>query len=141
MLNREARFAAIALADADRLELVADGILVTEEVTVLRSPTGGTLMMRAIETAAGTVFNLGEVAVTEAEVLIRGERGYAMVQGFAPKHALAGAIIDAAAAAGVGDTEQIERVLEEAIDRKAEQDLADWRAVAPTRVSFDEIPQ
>lgn len=141
MLGRDERFEAIAVADPEQVERLADLILASHEVTVLRPPTGGAVMMRAIETASGSVFNVGEVAVTEAEVALGSERGYAMVMGFAPKHALAGAVIDAAAEAGVLRADELAAFVGDALKEQSLRTRREWAAVAPTRVSFDEIPQ
>ena len=97
-------------------------------------------MMRAIETAEGSVFNLGEVSITEAEVELEGERGYCMVMGYAPQKALAGAVLDAAAEANLL-FEDIERLLRNSIEAEQRRRTAEWDALAPTRVQFDEIPE
>jgi len=140
MLTREERFEALAVAEEDRMVAVADQILGSYAVTVLRPPASGAVMMRAIETAEGSVFNLGEVAVTEAEVEIRGERGYCMVMGYAPQKALAGAVLDAAAEAAIS-VEAIDALLGETLDAMNETRRAEWVSLAPTRVQFDEIPE
>ena len=139
MLTREERFEAIALSESGALVAVADRILASREVSILRPPQSGAVMMRAIETAEGSVFNLGEVSVTEAEVEIEGERGYAMVLGFAPEKALAGAVLDAAAEAGI-DTAAIDALLVNAVDTEQRRRHAEWQRLAQTRVQFDEIP-
>ena len=140
MFTREERFEALAIADEGRLVAAADDILAEHAVTVLRPPVSGAVMMRAIETAEGSIFNLGEVAVTEAEIELRGERGYCMVMGYAPQKALAGAVLDAAAEAHIAAAE-IEALLREAMDSQDAQQRADWELLAPTRVQFDEIPE
>jgi alpha-D-ribose 1-methylphosphonate 5-triphosphate synthase subunit PhnG len=139
MLTRDERFEAIALSESGALVAVADRILASREVSILRPPQSGAVMMRAIETAEGSVFNLGEVSVTEAEVEIEGERGYAMVLGFAPEKALAGAVLDAAAEAGI-DTGTIDALLVEAVATEQRRRQAEWQRLAQTRVQFDEIP-
>lgn len=140
MFSREERFEAFALASERDLVTLADHVLSAREVSVLRPPQSGAVMMRAIETAEGSVFNLGEVSVTEAEVELSGERGYAMVMGYAPEKALAGAVLDAAAEAGI-ESEAIAKLLEQAMRDEHERRAAEWQALAPTRVEFDEIPE
>lgn len=140
MLTREERFEALALAEESHMVSVADGILSSHEVTVLRPPVSGAVMMRAIETAEGSSFNLGEVSVTEAEVELEGERGYCMVMGYAPEKALAGAVIDAAAEANLS-VEEIENLLQHAFEAEARRRRSEWMLLAPTRVQFDEIPE
>lgn len=140
MLSREERFEALAIAQESHLVAAADRVLGEHPVTVLRPPVSGAVMMRAIETAEGSVFNLGEVAVTEAEVELAGERGYCMVLGYAPQKALAGAVLDAAAEARVA-VDVIEAPLRRALDEEARSRQSAWEELAPTRVQFDEIPE
>jgi len=139
-MDRNERFEAIALCDEDRLTVLADQVLSAgAAVTVLRGPLSGMLMMRARESTERSVFNLGEVTVTEAEVEIDGHTGYAMVMGLRPRKALAGAIVDAAAEARTM-TPEIEALLSEALALDASRRAARWQRVAGTRVEFDEIP-
>lgn len=140
MLNREDRFEALSLADEDGLVEIADRILANHHVTVLRPPVSGAVMMRAIETAEGSAFNLGEVSVTEAEVELGGERGYSMVMGYSPRKALAAAVLDAAAEANLA-IHEIDSVLQAAFRDEAERRGHEWAALSPTRVQFDEIPE
>ena len=140
MRTREERFEALAIADEPALVALADQILAAHSVTVLRPPVSGACMMRAIETAEGSVFNLGEVSITEAEVELEGERGYCMVMGYAPQKALAGAVLDAAAEANLLFAD-IERLLRNSIEAEQRRRTAEWEALAPTRVQFDEIPE
>jgi alpha-D-ribose 1-methylphosphonate 5-triphosphate synthase subunit PhnG len=139
MLTREQRFEAIAVADPAALVPAANALLAAHPVEVLRPPVGGSVMIRAIETAEGSPFNLGEVSVTEAEVELAGQRGYAMVMGFAPEHALAGAIIDAAMEARIDQAPALEALLIASIDSAAREQAAGWETLAPTLVTFDEI--
>jgi len=140
LLTREERFDALTAADTEALVAMADELLSTHEVTVLRAPAGAAVMMRAIETAEGSTFNLGEVSVTEAEVELAGERGYCMVLGFNPEKALAGAVLDAAAEGRLDSAGEIERLLLGALENRRLAQLAEWNRLAPTRVQFDEIP-
>lgn len=139
-MDRNARFEAIALCDEATLRTLAERVLGEVSVTVLRTPAPGMVMMRARERARVSLFNLGEVTVSEAEVEIDGHRGYAMTMGLAPARALAGAIVDAAAEALAGLRPEIEAVLAEALADAATRKAERWQRVAGTRVQFDEIP-
>jgi alpha-D-ribose 1-methylphosphonate 5-triphosphate synthase subunit PhnG len=139
-MDRNRRFEAIARCDETALRGLAERVLASAEVSVLRAPTPGMLMMRARERAHASLFNLGEVTVTEAEVEVAGHRGYAMTMGVTPAKALAGAIVDAGAEA-LGDLRPaIEAVLTRALADGAIQKAERWQRVADTRVQFDEIP-
>jgi alpha-D-ribose 1-methylphosphonate 5-triphosphate synthase subunit PhnG len=97
------------------------------------------VMLQARESVAGIRFNVGEVLVTEALVAIGAHQGYAMVQGMAREHALAGAICDAAIEAGHATASQIIATLHDADARAEQAHRAAWATVAGTRVSFDEM--
>lgn len=138
-MDREQRFEAIAVATAEMLTPLADAILVDATVRIIRGPTVGMVMLQARESVEGIRFNVGEVLVTEALVAIDGHQGYAMVQGMAREHALAGAICDAAVEAGHTESPRILAVLQDANERAEQEQRAQWAAVAGTRVSFDEM--
>lgn len=138
-MDREQRFEAIAAATAEMLAPLADAILTDTTVRIIRGPTVGMVMLQARESVEGIRFNVGEVLVTEALVTIDGQQGYAMVQGMAREHALAGAICDAAVEAGHAESARILAALRDADARAEQEHRAQWAAVAGTRVSFDEM--
>jgi alpha-D-ribose 1-methylphosphonate 5-triphosphate synthase subunit PhnG len=140
-MDRNQRFEAIAVCDEAVLARLAERALAGgAAVTVLREPTPGMVMMRARESARRSLFNLGEVAVTEAEVEIGPHRGYAMTMGLRPAKALAGAIVDAAAEADPALRPTIEAALREATAADEAGRAARRRRIVGTRVRFDEIP-
>ncbi len=138
-MDREQRFEAIAVATAAMLTPLADAILADTTVRIIRGPTVGMVMLQARESVEGIRFNVGEVLVTEALVAVDGHQGYAMVQGMAREHALAGAICDAAVEADHADATRILAVLRDANERAVQEYRAQWAAVAGTRVSFEEM--
>lgn len=141
---RNRRFETLAQADAVPLHTLAEAVLTDAAafpVTVVTHPRPGVLMLRLREPVRGTVFNAGEVLVTEAAVSLGGVPGYAMRLGREPETALAAAILDAAVAAGHPLSPQITALLGEQETAATERDAAEWRAVAPTRVSFEEMHQ
>jgi alpha-D-ribose 1-methylphosphonate 5-triphosphate synthase subunit PhnG len=140
-MEREQRCQAYACCDENALAVLAERVLsIGLDVVVLRPPTPGTVMVRLREPVARALFNLGEVTVTEAEVEIAGQRGYAMVMGRRPRQALAGAIVDAAYEALPELRSVIAAALAEALAERERQRAARWQRVALTRVQFDEIP-
>src|SRR5262245_18322581 len=93
--ERSAVLARVTAGDARRMAaIVTDGSL--GEGQIITPPTVGTVMARAMDSAGGDVFNLGEVVVSQARVSFGGHEGWAMVVGHEPEHALALAIVDAA---------------------------------------------
>jgi alpha-D-ribose 1-methylphosphonate 5-triphosphate synthase subunit PhnG len=121
-------------------EMAADAIdqllelAASEEIEIIRAPRSGLLMM-SCQDAFNCDFHLGEVLVTEAEVVCRGTRGYGMVPGEDARRALARA---AAEVICRGDNrvlkERLQRLVvteqEKLLERRAEQD----RLTARSRV-------
>ncbi len=141
---RNHRFEILAQADAGPLHTLAEAVLTDDAgfaVTVVTQPRPGVLMLRLREPVRGTVFNAGEVLVTEAAVSLGGVPGYAMRLGREPETALAAAILDAAVAAGHPLSPEITTLLGAQEAAAIERVAAAWRAVAPTRVSFEEMHQ
>lgn len=136
-MNRDKRFELIARADSERICEVAERILVDTTVEVIKKPSSGMIMMRFRDTAEKCVFNLGEVLVTEAEVKINEELGYAMVMGTDPEAALAGAILDAAVGSGHPLAPEIIDLLGREEVRRKEELQKTWSGVATTKVDFE----
>ncbi len=136
-MNRDKRFELIARANSERICEIAERILADTAVEVIKKPVGGMIMMRFRDTAEKCVFNLGEVLVTEAEVRIDEELGYAIVMGRDPEAALAGAILDAAVESGHPLTPEIIDLLRSEEARCKEELQKTWAEVATTKVDFE----
>ncbi|HJH27968.1 MAG TPA: phosphonate C-P lyase system protein PhnG [Methanophagales archaeon] len=135
-MNREKRFEIIAVSEKASICELAEEILQDTEVKILKEHTG-MIMARASDSVAGAVFNLGEVLVTEAEVEIGGEKGYAMVLGMEPEKARAGAILDAAVETNHPLKNKILETLEEERKKAEERKRKLWGMVKPTKVEFE----
>lgn len=118
---------------------MAEEILGLTSVDVIVPPRIGSLMMRHQEPVADSVFNLGEVLITEAMVGLGPHRGYAMRLGRELKPTLAAAIIDAAIEANHPLMPRIVSRLGELAGAARAEERAAWQAVAATRVAFDEM--
>jgi alpha-D-ribose 1-methylphosphonate 5-triphosphate synthase subunit PhnG len=138
-MERETRLEAIALADRETLEALADRVLETLEVEVARGPSIGLLMVRIEEPSEREQFNFTEVTVSEAEVTAQGQRGYAMVMGRQAEKALAGAILDLAFELEHPAAPDIEQILVGALAHEADRKAALVERVEPTRVQFEEM--
>ncbi|RZN38296.1 MAG: phosphonate C-P lyase system protein PhnG [Methanosarcinales archaeon] len=136
-MNRDKRFELIARADSERICEIAERILADTAVEVIKKPMGGMIMMRFRDTAEKCIFNLGEVLVTEAEVRINEELGYAMIIGKNPESALAGAILDAAVESGHPITPEIMDLLKSEELRINKELQKTWAKVATTKVDFE----
>jgi alpha-D-ribose 1-methylphosphonate 5-triphosphate synthase subunit PhnG len=141
--DRNHRFAVMAQAQGDLEPLLTLAERVLDEsgdtVTVLTPPRIGMVMLRLREPVDGTVYNAGEVLVTEARVTLDRHEGYAMRLGRAPGITLAAAVLDAAVEARHALAPDILAQLAALDDAERARQLGTWREVAPTRVVFDEM--
>src|SRR5262245_1893638 len=120
---------------------LAEEVLASSEIAVVTPPRIGTLMLRHQEPVADTLFNVGEVLMTEALVALGPHRGYAMRLGREVEATLAAAILDAAAEANHVLWPRIEALLAELVAHGEAEDASYRREVAATRVVFDEMSQ
>lgn len=138
-LSPERRFAALSVADGDDLAATAELVLaVAPSTTVVTGPRAGTMLVELTESVHDQAFHVGEVVVSEAEVTVDGQTGHGLVLGHDIERALAAAVCDAAAEAGllVSDIEALVTKTEERVGRA---DAARARRVAGTRVTMDVI--
>ena len=117
------------------------GLFAAEEITIIRPPRSGLIMMTATDSFSAD-FHLGEVLVTEAAVTIAGSEGFGMVIGEEPRKALARAAADALLRSGVPDglCEAVLECLERSHLRQAARLAGEATLTAATRVSFDLMP-
>ena len=138
--ERTDRFEMIAATPAAELVELADTVLRTEpEFEVRQEPTTQLVLERAIEPVERRPFNVGEVVVTAAEVIVDSEPGFAMLPGRTSRGAIAGAVVDAAFAAGHPQSDRITSVLEAAADRRASQREKRRKERAATSIEFESI--
>lgn len=128
--------AIIGMEDKEVDELLA--LFVTEEIQITRPPRAGLIMMTVTDSLS-VDFHLGEVLVTEAEVLLGGERGYGLIIGEEPRKALVRAAADALLRGKQPALlcRQVISCLEKARLLQTARNGADAALVASTRVHFD----
>lgn len=138
-LDRGRRFELLAaLPEGEASRLAGEALrLAGTEVSVVVPPTVGMLMARAADGARGERFNLAEVLVTEARVALGGHEGWGMVMGRRPEHALAVAILDAAAEVDAGARRLVDGALLAQAQRAGAARAGEWASLAPTRVDFE----
>jgi alpha-D-ribose 1-methylphosphonate 5-triphosphate synthase subunit PhnG len=106
-------------------------------VTIISGPKVAMVQLRMRESVNNSVFNAGEILVTETRLELNGTFGFGMVIGNNPEHATALAVIDAAlrmpepAHASISDT--ISQLGTELHVRQQRQ----FAASASTKVEFD----
>jgi phosphonate C-P lyase system protein PhnG len=127
----------IAEASPEAVREIAELISGRLPVKVLKSPSPGMVMVQHAEPIENTVFLLGETFVTECEVEVDGQLGYACVLGSGRERALCGAMVDAI----MGGRHVFERDITPLLEAEQKKIEARWdmesRAVASTRVSFE----
>jgi phosphonate C-P lyase system protein PhnG len=136
-MSPERRFAALAVADPARLTALAERILEQATSTELRAgPQPATMLVELTETVRAEPFHLGEVVVTEATVLVNGCRGDATILGLDGERALAAAVCDAGAEAGVLAAE-VAHLVYETEQAQAARRAREAAALSATRVTMD----
>lgn len=137
--SAERRFSTLAVADDTSVRRLAERILAAaHEVEVVRPATAATMLIELTESVQHQPFYLGEVVVSEATVRVDGCRGDAVVIGHDLERALAAAVCDAAAEAGVL-AEEVEDLVARTQAAVAASRTEESNAVASTRVSFEVI--
>lgn len=111
------------------------------EIEVVREPRTG-LVMQSVNDCFGTEFHIGEVLITEAEVRVDDQRGWAMVMGDSSDKAMLAACLDAISrSSGVeldpSIRDEISRWL--ALADKTKNDEA--KLAATTRVNFESMAE
>lgn len=138
-VTRERRAALLARAEADELEPLAERVLAESEgePVVLSGPEVGMAMLQVREPVAEERFYAGEVLLTQVEVELAGHRGWCMRLGDDRRATLAAGLLDAAAEGSA--RAEVEALCERVADREAHQARAEWAAIAPTEVRFEEL--
>ena len=109
-------------------------------IHIISTPKAGLTMMHVLD-AFDSEFLLGEVLVSQAEVMLNGERGFAMVTGDEPERSLARASADVILKTGddllrARVYKLLLREQEELNHRRRDEE----RLIAGTKVNFDLMP-
>lgn len=131
--------AAIATAKTDEVAAMLDRLWSLGEFRVQRAPRAG-LVMVTVRDPFDTPFHLGEVLVSEAEVVFDGHSGYGAICGDEPERALLLAAVEAAErsghAASLGGIGEFIARLEV---KTAEQATRSSKLAAATEVRFESM--
>jgi phosphonate C-P lyase system protein PhnG len=136
---KERLLAGMAAAGMDEVAAMLDRIWSSGEFRVQRASRAG-LVMVSVRDPFGTPFHLGEVLVSEAEVVFDGHSGYGVVCGDEPEQALLLAAVEAAERSG---RSAVLASMGEFVDRleekRAEQKARSSRLAAATTVRFESM--
>ena len=132
----------LAAARPDELVPLAERLFIDGalgELTVVKPPQVGLVLMQVREPVAEERFYLGEVLVTDCTVELRGAAGWSMRGGEDRMAGLAAAILDAVAAAGDEHAGEVEELCRRVAARREREHAAEWDEIAPTTVVFEEL--
>ena|SRR5258708_1555687 len=130
------------LASASEEQLNHLVSLILEEYTAIQvrrlsGPQRGLVMLRVRESVANSLFNAGEVLVTEVKLELDGQFGYGMVIGDSPRKAMAIALVDAALRKGEQVAKRLEHELSAIQQQIHSSNQRMFNAAATTRVDFE----
>lgn len=138
--TREMRAGLLSRAEPEELVALADACLADGvELEVLVAPQVGCVATPVVEPVAGERFLLGDVLACRAEVALGGARGWAMRVGDERAAVLAAAVCDAEVAAGRSRAADVEALCDGVAAREVAEETAEWGALAPTIVAFEEL--
>ncbi|MBU4057325.1 phosphonate C-P lyase system protein PhnG [Patescibacteria group bacterium] len=136
-MTRAEYFEIIAQSSEKVLVPLAEKILQISSMIIKKKPEKGMLMLQTRDGAADTLFNLGEILVTECMVELDGVEGYMMMPGNVPEKAIAGAVIEAALAGGHNLSEEIKATLAQEKKRVNKEKAKEVFDVEKTAVRFE----
>lgn len=109
------------------------------QVKLLSGPRRALVMLRVRETVANSLFNAGEVLVTEVKLELDEQFGFGMIIGDSPRHAMAIALVDATLRKGGPVADQIRQELAELDHQLTRKNQRLEALVATTRVEFERL--
>ncbi len=107
------------------------------EVTLLKGPGLGLVMLRQQETVVDSQFNAGEIMVTEVRLELNNQVGFGMLIGDRPLAAVALALVDAALAKPGPLADELTRSIQDLAQTLEVKRRQDYRQVANTKVAFE----
>src|SRR5258708_39426502 len=105
----------------------------------LSGPRQGLVMLRVRETVAESLFNAGEVLVTEVKLELNGQFGFGLVMGNQPRKALAIALLDAALRKNDGLAAELTTELMLLNQQISQRNQREQALVATTKVEFERM--
>jgi alpha-D-ribose 1-methylphosphonate 5-triphosphate synthase subunit PhnG len=109
------------------------------QVKLLSGPRQGLVMLRMRETVANSLFNAGEVLVTEVKLELDEQFGFGMIIGDFPRHAMGIALVDAALHKGGAVSDWLKQELTALDQLIIEKNQREQALVAATKVEFERM--
>jgi alpha-D-ribose 1-methylphosphonate 5-triphosphate synthase subunit PhnG len=131
------RFEAFADAALAVLEGLADGVLNTAEVRIIKPPSDELVLMQTRDSVSDGPFFLGEVLIQACQVAIGSSLGVGYALGTDARRALAAAILDAALNAGHPHSAAINAALDTEVVEAHRRRLSESDLVDRSRVKFE----
>jgi alpha-D-ribose 1-methylphosphonate 5-triphosphate synthase subunit PhnG len=132
----------VANASEEQVARLADIVLSGyghSQVRLLSGPRQGLVMLRVRETVANSLFNAGEILVTEVKLELGGQFGFGMIIGDSPRHALGIALVDAALRKGGELAQQLNVELVALEQEMHTRERREQALVAATKVDFERM--
>jgi alpha-D-ribose 1-methylphosphonate 5-triphosphate synthase subunit PhnG len=140
LFDRTRRSEILCLVDADRLVEWVDALVPTDvDVSIVRPPEVGLVMMQVREPVAHDHFYLGEILVTRTEVVINNHPGWSMRMGDDRPGALACALLDAWSTTSIDAANAIDTRCAEVLAVSWQAEIEEWERLRKTEVRFDEL--
>jgi len=137
-VNERASLLAAAPA-GELLDLAEHLISVHGTPTIIHPPEVALLAMQVREPVVRERFQLGDVLVTSAEVVIGGVEGWAMRMGGDRAATLAAAVCAGVADHHLEGSDLVDGLCRSTADRIEREQLVEWAELATTRVEFEEL--
>jgi alpha-D-ribose 1-methylphosphonate 5-triphosphate synthase subunit PhnG len=130
----------LAMTDPVDLIALADHLIdVHGEPSIVHPPETALLAMQVREPVVCERFQIGDVLVTSAEVVIAGAEGWAMRMGGDRAATLAAAICAGVADHGLDGSGLVDDLCRRTADRIERERLHEWAELAATAVEFEEL--
>lgn len=122
------------LADLASMVLQTHG---ESEIKLLKGPSLGLVMLRQQESVTDSLFNAGEILVTEVRLELGGQFGFGLIIGDRPQAALALALLDAALAQPGRPADELNVKIGELGQALEQSRRQSYQQVARTKVAFE----
>jgi len=136
-MNRRRRTEILIRSSDNLAARFAEEIVRRYQVREIERPNNGLVMLKIRESAQNSLFNIGEVLVTESKVQINGHLGIGITIDNNPELAYNLAIVDAAYNAQLPETPEWNEILIKEEIKNNQREEVNNRKILKTKVSFE----